>query len=92
MKRTLHVASLTGLLLAATSAPAAAKGHVLAVDGAKIYVSLGAADGVGTGSVLTLHHVIEATDPTSQKKLHDSFAIGTVVVVKAGDKAKRRPT
>src|SRR5690606_6490840 len=65
---------------------ARAGGHVLAINGEDIYVSVGAHDGVGAGSTLTLLHAIEAVDPTTNARLRDTFAIGKLTVVKAGEK------
>ena len=65
---------------------AAADNIVLAVDGGDIYVDLGADDGVGVGAELELDHEVIAKDPRSGATLHDRFALGTLVVIKSGDK------
>ncbi|HEV7558059.1 MAG TPA: hypothetical protein VGO00_21475, partial [Kofleriaceae bacterium] len=65
---------------------AAADNVVLAVDGGDVYVDLGADDGVGVGAELELDHEVIAKDPRSGAMLHDRFALGTLVVVKSGDK------
>jgi hypothetical protein len=76
---------ITAALLALTSAPAHADGYVLRVDGDQVYVDLGAADGVGAGTRLTLFHVILVTHPTTGKKLRDRFALGELTVLRAGE-------
>jgi len=73
------------ILLLATSI-AHADPTVLAIDGKDIYIDTGARDGVGTGSELELLHEIVASDPVTHAVLHDHFALGTLVVAKAGDK------
>ena len=74
---------LLSLLAAAT---AHADPTVLAIDGKDIYIDLGAKDGVGAGSELELLHEIVATDPRTGTVLRDHFALGKLVVVKAGDR------
>ena len=74
------------LLIMLATAVAHAEPAVLALDGKDIYVELGAKDGVGAGSELELLHEIVATDPVSKKPLRDQFALGTLTVVKAGDR------
>jgi hypothetical protein len=73
----------------AASVPASAQSRsepvVLAVDGADLYVDLGARDGVGAGAQLELLHEIVAKDPATGKTLHDRFALGTLTVSKSGD-------
>lgn len=82
----------TNLLLLATSAVvltarlAAAEPTVIAVQGDDIYVELGARDGVGAGAELELLHEVVATDPSTGVKLKDRFAIGTLAVVKSGER------
>jgi hypothetical protein len=71
------------LLVAAT---AHAEPTVLALDGKDIYIDLGAKDGVGAGTELELLHEIVATDPVTKRQLRDRFALGTLAVVKAGDR------
>lgn len=65
---------------------AAAEPVVLAVDGADIYIDLGAKDGVGTGTEVELLHEIVAKDPRTGQTLKDRFALGTLTVVKSGDR------
>lgn len=72
------------IALLAIPATAAADGIVLRVDGPDIYVDLGTEDGVGPGTELTLHHVIEATHPVTGKRVRDTFPIGTMEVWNAG--------
>src|SRR5687767_11547783 len=74
---------LVGLLVAHT---AAAEPVVVAVDGVDIYVDLGARDGVGAGSELELLHEVVAKDPRSGAVLRDRFTLGTLSVVKSGDR------
>lgn len=61
------------------------EGTVLKLDGPDIYIDLGARDGVGPGSTLTLLHVIVAKNPVSGKTLRDRFPLGELRVQKAGD-------
>src|SRR5258706_1525555 len=68
------------------AAVAHAEPIVLALDGKDIYIDRGGKDGVGAGSELELLHEIVATDPTTKRQLHDHFALGTISVVKAGDR------
>ena len=65
---------------------AAAEPVVIAVDGADIYVDLGARDGVGAGSELELLHEVVVRDPRTGATLRDHFALGTIAVVKSGEK------
>jgi len=80
MKRLLVV----GAMLAAHVA--AAEPIVVAVDGADIYVDLGAKDGVGAGAELELLHEVVVRDPRSGTTLRDHFSLGTISVVKSGEK------
>ncbi len=73
-------------VLVATARIAAADPIVLAVDGADIYVDLGARDGVGAGTELELLHEVVAKDPRTGATLKDQFALGTLAVVRSGDK------
>ena len=77
------------LVIMLASAPAFAQQRsepvVVAIDGADIYVDVGARDGVGMGAKLELLHEIVATDPTTGKALHDRFALGELAVAKSGD-------
>jgi len=73
------------LVLCLLTATAAADNVVLAVDGTNIYVDLGAKDGVGAGSRLELLHEITAKDPRTGAVLRDHFALGQLVVERAGD-------
>jgi hypothetical protein len=79
---------LTLALVVAMPAVAAADSRpvVLAVDGDKIYVSLGGVDGVGAESQLELLHVVTAKDPSTGAKLVDEFALGVLTVERAGDR------
>ncbi|MBX3157457.1 MAG: hypothetical protein KF773_15890 [Deltaproteobacteria bacterium] len=81
---------ITTILAAAailtTAAPAIADPVVLAVDGADIYVDLGAADGVGAGAQLELQHEVVAKDPRNGATLRDHFTLGTLTVEKSGDR------
>lgn len=70
----------------ATAAPAAADPVVLAVDGADIYLDLGARDGVGAGTQLELLHEVTAKDPRSGAVLKDQFALGTLEVARSGER------
>jgi hypothetical protein len=73
------------IILALLAATAHADPVVLAIDGKDIYVNLGAKDGVGAGSKLELLHEIVAKDPRTGATLRDHFALGTLVVDRAGD-------
>lgn len=87
--------ALTILVLTALTAPAAAEPVVLEVHGDSVLVDLGAADGVGAGSVLELLHEVTVRDPVTQETLRDVFPIGELTVVRAGDgiaEAKPDPT
>jgi hypothetical protein len=81
--RALLLVIVLGLLAAAT---AHAEPTVLAIDGKDIYIDLGAKDGVGAGSELDLLHEIVATDPRTGTVLRDHFALGKLVVARAGDR------
>ena len=72
---------LLSLLVATT---ASADNVVLAVDGADIYVDVGALEGVGAGSELELEHEVVAKDPRTGAVLRDRFAIGKLTVIKSG--------
>jgi len=67
---------------------AAADSVVVAIDASStdIYIDAGAEDGVGVGAELELQHEVVAKDPRSGTTLHDHFALGTITVVKAGDR------
>jgi hypothetical protein len=73
------------LILCLLTATAAADPVVLAVDGTNIYVDLGAKDGVGAGSRLELLHEVTAKDPRTGAVLRDHFALGQLVVDRAGE-------
>ncbi len=77
--------SIVCVVVAATRM-AAADPIVLAVDGADIYVDLGARDGVGAGTELELLHEVIAKDPRTGATLKDQFALGTLAVARSGDK------
>jgi len=69
------------------AAPAAAADPVvLGIEATDIYVALGAQDGVGAGSELELLHEVVVKDPRTGATLRDHFALGTLVVVKSGDR------
>ena len=72
-----------GLVVAA--ATATAEPVVLAVDGPRVYIDLGAREGVGAGTELELVRVVVATDPVTKRTLRDAFALGTLTVTRAGD-------
>lgn len=59
---------------------------VLALDGADIYVELGARDGVGAGSELELLHEVVARDPRTGAALRDRFVLGTLIVARSGER------
>ncbi len=80
MKTTLFLA----LVLVAQTA--AADPVVVAVDGKDIYVDLGAKDGVGAGAELELLHEVVVRDPRSGATLRDHFSLGTLAVVKSGER------
>ncbi len=83
-------ALLVTLFVAGAARLAAAEPVVLAVDGADIYVDLGAKDGVGAGTELELLHEMIAKDPRSGRTLEDSFALGTLTVAQERRQAQRR--
>jgi hypothetical protein len=74
------------LTLLVTASVAAAEPIVLAVDGADIYVDLGANDGVGAGAELELLHEVVVRDPSTGATLRDHFPLGQLRVVKSGTK------
>jgi hypothetical protein len=79
-------------VLALLAAPASAGPVVLEVKGDSVLVELGAADGVGAGSVLELLHEVTVRDPVTQETLRDVFPIGELTVIRAGDGvAEARP-
>ncbi|MEO8704498.1 MAG: hypothetical protein ABI867_30875 [Kofleriaceae bacterium] len=65
---------------------AAAEPVVLAVDKGTIYIELGARDGVGAGTELELLHAVTVRDPRSGATLRDHFALGTLEIVKSGER------
>ena len=75
-------------VLAAALAPAlaAAEPVVLAVERDTVYVDLGSRDGVGAGTELELVREVVVTDPVTRAVLRDKFALGTLTVVKAGER------
>ncbi len=77
---------LLAIALLGATAVAAAEPVVLAVDGSSIYVELGARDGVGAGTELELLHEVTVKDPRTGQTLRDHFALGTLTVIKSGDK------
>lgn len=76
-------AALLALLCAA---PVAAEPVVLAVEGDRLYVELGARDGVGAGAELELLHEVVARDPRTGIVLRDHFALGTLTIERSGEK------
>ncbi|HUQ07511.1 MAG TPA: hypothetical protein VM261_33690, partial [Kofleriaceae bacterium] len=72
---------------------AVAEPLVLQLDKGLVYVDLGSRDGVGAGTELELVREVVATDPVSKTVLRDKFALGTLTVVKAGEKVcQARPS
>jgi len=69
-----------------TAREAAADPVVLAVDKNVIYVEVGARDGVGAGTELELLHEVTVKDPRTGQVLRDRFALGTLTVIKSGDR------
>ncbi len=84
VNRLLQVAVALTLLIGARD-NARAEGTVLGVDGERVYVDLGARDGVGAGTRLTLLHIVVAKDPVTGEVLRDRFPLGELTVVKAGE-------
>jgi hypothetical protein len=88
MRHACAIAILLVLSAAAFGAPAApaakARRTVLKVDGERIYVDLGSADGVEQGVELRLYHAITATHPVTKKKVRDTFYLGNLFVLKVG--------
>jgi hypothetical protein len=77
---------IAGALVGGVPARAAAADPiVLAVDGERIYVELGARQGVGAGATLELQREVVARDPVNGATLRDRFAFGELTVVRAGD-------
>lgn len=84
---------VTIVMLVAGVSIAAAEPVVLQIDKGLVYVDLGARDGVGAGSELELVREVVATDPVSKTVLRDKFALGTLTVVKAGERVcQARPS
>lgn len=77
--------ALVFLLCAGLFARAHANGTVLEIRGNDVYIDLGARDGVGAGSKLTLLHVVVAKDPVTGKTVRDRFPLGTLTVIRAGE-------
>jgi hypothetical protein len=80
------ISSLAIAIAASSARTASADPIVLAVDNSDIYIGLGAKDGVGAGSELELLHEVTARDPRTGATLSDHFALGTLAVVKSGDR------
>ena len=92
MPRTQLAVVGVAICLAVFAAPASAGPVVLEVEGDSVLVGLGAADGVGAGSVLELLHEVTVRDPVTQETLRDVFPIGELTVIRAGDGvAEARP-
>lgn len=83
MRPLLISSCLLAVLLSAGDAAAAPV--VLSVDGDLVVVDLGAADGLGEGSVLELLHEVRVQDPVTKETLDDVFALGILTVVRAGE-------
>ena len=66
--------------VAIAPATASAGGTVLRITGNDIYIDMGGADGVGSGSRLTLYNVVIAKHPVSGKLLRDRFSLGELTV------------
>ncbi len=75
---------VVGVVLACAASVAHADGTVLRVDASRAYIDIGAADGVGEGTRLTLLNKVVVRHPVTGAKLRDSFPIGTLRVIKAG--------
>jgi hypothetical protein len=83
----------TIVTLALLATAAAAEPLVLQLDKGLVYVDLGSRDGVGAGTELELVREVVATDPVSKTVLRDKFALGTLTVVKAGERVcQARPS
>ncbi len=83
--KTTLIAIATALALLCLGNTAHAEGTVIKIDGRDIYIDLGARDGVGSNTKLTLLHVIVAKNPVTGKKLRDRFPLGQLTVIKSGD-------
>ena len=84
LTRTLVV--ITALGLAAAAPVAAAEPVVLQVEDGLAYIDLGAVDGVGEGTELELVREVVVRDPVSGATLRDKFTLGSLVVLKAGER------
>src|SRR5688572_30596907 len=81
------------ITLAALTAVAAAEPVVLQLDKGLVYIDLGSRDGVGAGTELELEREVVATDPVTRAVLRDKFALGTLTVVKSGERVSQaRPS
>jgi hypothetical protein len=74
------------LVLVGVTSTGYAEPVVLAVERDAIFVELGARDGVGAGTELELLHAVTVRDPRSGQVLRDHFALGTLEVVKSGER------
>jgi hypothetical protein len=77
---------LVAVVIVGSATAAQAEPVVLAIDKGTIYVELGARDGVGAGTELELLHEVTVKDPRTGQTLRDHFALGTMTVIKSGDR------
>ena len=93
MKRFTTITFATVAAAAALVAVAAAEPVVLQLDKGLVYIDLGSRDGVGADTELELVREVVVTDPVSRSVLRDKFALGTLTVVKAGERVcQARPS
>ena len=81
----LFLSGLVAAIALAAPVPLRAEPAVLAVDGDDVYVDLGSRDGVGAGAALELVRAVVVRDPASGATLRDRFALGRLIVERAGD-------
>lgn len=87
----MRVAMLCGVL--ALAAPARAddivRGAVVKAEHEEIYVNLGAAQGLATGTPLRIKRTITLRHPVTRAQVRDWIPIGTAVVAQVGNKLTR---
>lgn len=89
----LTTTTVTAAVLLASVAAAAAEPVVLQIEKGLVYIDLGSKDGVGADTELELVREVVVTDPVSRNVLRDRFALGTLTVVKAGERVcQARPS
>jgi hypothetical protein len=73
----------------ALAAPPADEGRVLRIEGPDLFVALGRKDGMTLGLPLMVYRLVEVRDPDTGRTLRDSFLVGSVRVIEAGETLSR---